>query len=87
MILENNIIQANYLASPLLVIAYALAGRVDIDFEKEPIGQNSEGKDVFLSEIWPSRESIQAVEAKHVIPEMFSKVNYCLMCKQLGDIN
>merc|ERR1712227_920329 len=65
--------RANYLASPLLVIAYALAGRVDIDFEKEPIGQNSEGKDVFLSEIWPSRESIQAVEAKHVIPEMFSK--------------
>lgn len=65
--------RANYLASPLLVIAYALAGRVDIDFEKEPIGQNSEGKDIFLSEIWPTRESIQAVEAKHVIPEMFSK--------------
>merc|ERR1719427_1664845 len=65
--------RANYLASPLLVIAYALAGRIDIDFEKEPIGQNSEGKDVFLREIWPSRESIQAVEAKHVIPEMFSK--------------
>ena len=87
MIPANNIIQANYLASPLLVIAYALAGRGDIDFEKEPIGQNSEGKDVFLSEIWPSRESIQAVEAKHVIPEMFSKVNYCLMCKHLGDVN
>jgi len=66
---------ANYLASPLLVIAYALAGRVDIDFETEPLGQNSDGKDVFLSEIWPSRESIQAVESAHVIPEMFSKVN------------
>ena len=62
------------MASPLLVIAYALAGRVDIDFEKEPIGRNADGKDVYLKEIWPSRESIQAVESKHVIPEIFSKV-------------
>ena len=56
------------------MIAYALAGRVDIDFEKEPIAQNNDGKDVFLKDIWPSREAIQEVESKHVIPEMFSKV-------------
>ena len=43
------------MASPPLVVAYALAGRVDIDFEKEPIGKDSKGKDVFLKEIWPSR--------------------------------
>lgn len=65
--------RANYLASPLLVIGYALAGRVDIDFEKEPLAQDQDGNDIFLADIWPSREEIQAVEAKHVIPEMFSK--------------
>ena len=65
--------RANYLASPLLVIAYALAGRVDIDFETEPLAQNADGKDVFLRDIWPSRKEIQAVETAHVIPEMFEK--------------
>lgn len=65
--------RANYLASPLLVIAYALAGRVDIDFETEPLAQNSDGKDIFLRDIWPSRSEIQAVETAHVIPEMFEK--------------
>lgn len=48
-------IKANYLASPPLVVAYALAGRVDIDFEKEPIGKDKGGKDVFLKDIWPKR--------------------------------
>lgn len=66
--------RANYLASPLLVIAYALAGRVNIDFEKEPLSQDADGNDVFLRDIWPSRKDIQIVEEKHVIPEMFSKV-------------
>lgn len=65
--------RANYLASPLLVIAYALAGRVNIDFEKEPLSQDADGNDVFLRDIWPSRKDIQIVEEKHVIPEMFSK--------------
>ena len=50
--------RANYLASPPLVVAYALAGRVDIDFEKDPIGKDSKGKDVFLKEIWPSRNDV-----------------------------
>jgi aconitate hydratase len=47
--------RANYLASPPLVVAYALAGTVDIDFETEPIGKDSQGQDVFLRDIWPSR--------------------------------
>lgn len=50
--------RANYLASPPLVIAYALAGTVDIDFETTPLGQDQDGKDVFLSEIWPSRTEV-----------------------------
>lgn len=48
--------RANYLASPPLVVAYALAGRVDFDFENEPLGEGKDGKPVFLRDIWPSRE-------------------------------
>uniref|UniRef100_A0A182J569 Cytoplasmic aconitate hydratase n=1 Tax=Anopheles atroparvus TaxID=41427 RepID=A0A182J569_ANOAO len=66
--------RANYLASPLLVIAYALAGTVDIDFEKEPIGNRADGSAVFLRDIWPTRQEIHAVEKKHVIPAMFRDV-------------
>ena len=65
--------RANYLASPPLVVAYALAGTVDIDFEKEPIGHDESGKPVYFHEIWPTREEVdQAVEAS-VLPEMFLK--------------
>jgi len=53
--------RANYLASPPLVVAYALAGRCDIDFETEPIGQGDDGKDVFLKDIWPTREEVQKI--------------------------
>lgn len=67
--------RANYLASPPLVVAYALAGRCDIDFETEPIGQGSDGKDVFLKDIWPSRKEVQAVTNTVIKPEMFKK-NY-----------
>jgi aconitase A len=49
--------RANYLASPPLVVAYALAGTMDIDFESDPIGQDTEGNDVFLRDIWPSHRS------------------------------
>ncbi|XP_006810593.1 cytoplasmic aconitate hydratase-like [Neolamprologus brichardi] len=66
--------RANYLASPPLVIAYALAGTVRIDFENEPIAMSSEGKEVFLRDIWPTREEIQAVERMFVIPSMFKEV-------------
>lgn len=66
--------RANYLASPPLVIAYALAGTVRIDFEREPLGVDSEGRDIYLREIWPSREEIQEVERTFVIPSMFQEV-------------
>ncbi|XP_034131500.1 cytoplasmic aconitate hydratase [Drosophila guanche] len=66
--------RANYLASPLLVIAYAIAGRVDIDFETQPLGVDGIGKSVFLRDIWPTRSQIQEVERKHVIPAMFQEV-------------
>lgn len=66
--------RANYLASPPLVIAYALAGRADIDFETEPLGFDSDNKAVFLRDIWPTRQEIQAVERKVVIPSMFKEV-------------
>ncbi|KAE9535659.1 hypothetical protein AGLY_007560, partial [Aphis glycines] len=66
--------RANYLASPLLVIAYAIAGRMDIDFETEPIGNDKNGKPVFLKNIWPSRAEIQSVEKQTVIPAMFQDV-------------
>ncbi|XP_042904296.1 cytoplasmic aconitate hydratase isoform X2 [Parasteatoda tepidariorum] len=66
--------RANYLASPLLVVAYALAGTVDIDFDKDPIGKSASGEDVYLNDIWPSREEIQEVETKHVLPAMFREV-------------
>ncbi|XP_033124180.1 cytoplasmic aconitate hydratase-like isoform X2 [Anneissia japonica] len=66
--------RANYLASPLLVIAYAIAGRVSIDFETEPIGVDADGKNVFLRDIWPSREEVQEVERQYVIPAMFKEV-------------
>ena len=64
-------VRANYLASPPLVVAYALAGRVDIDFQKEPIGQDSSGKDVFLKEIWPSSAEVAEAVAKHVTAEAY----------------
>lgn len=50
--------RANYLASPPLVIAYALAGTVDFDFEKQPLGKGKDGKDVYLKDIWPSRDQV-----------------------------
>jgi aconitate hydratase len=66
--------RANYLASPLLVIAYAIAGTVDIDFENTPIGHNQNGVPVFLRDIWPTRQEIHEVEQKYVIPAMFKEV-------------
>jgi aconitate hydratase len=65
-------VKANYLASPPLVIAYALAGRMDIDLENEPIGRDRDGNDVYLSEIWPTPEQVQDVIARTVRSEMYS---------------
>nr|XP_054365526.1 cytoplasmic aconitate hydratase [Mirounga angustirostris] len=66
--------RANYLASPPLVIAYAIAGTIRINFEKEPLGVNAKGQQVFLKDIWPTRDEIQAVERQYVIPGMFKEV-------------
>ena len=66
-------VQANYLASPLLVVAYALVGRVDIDLIREPIGQDTNGCDVYLREIWPSQQEIADVIAESLDAEMFKE--------------
>ena len=63
----------NYLASPPLVVAYALAGTMDIDLLDEPLGQDSDGNDVFLSDIWPSSEEVGRVVEEAVRSEMFQK--------------
>jgi aconitate hydratase len=66
-------VKANYLASPPLVVAYALAGRMDLDLTTEPIGQDSDGEDVYLSELWPSSEEIDATVASAVQGDMFRR--------------
>uniref|UniRef100_A0A7N0TV52 Aconitate hydratase n=1 Tax=Kalanchoe fedtschenkoi TaxID=63787 RepID=A0A7N0TV52_KALFE len=63
--------RANYLASPPLVVAYALAGTVDIDFDSEPIGVGKDGKKVFFRDIWPTSEEISDVVQSSVLPDMF----------------
>ena len=69
----NPLVKANYLASPPLVVAYAIAGRVDLDLANEPLGQDPSGKNVFLRDIWPSNEEVQAAVKKSVRREMFAK--------------
>ncbi len=69
----NSLVRANYLASPPLVVAYALAGRVDLDLVHEPIGQDGAGRDVFLREIWPTPDEVQSVVKRSVRKEMFAK--------------
>jgi len=68
-------VKANYLASPPLVVAYAIAGTVRIDLSKEPLGKGSDGQDVYLRDIWPSNKEIGDTIAATVGPEMF-KQNY-----------
>ena len=64
-------VTANYLASPPLVVAYALAGRMDIDFETEPIGHDSEGEEVYLRDIWPTQAEIDRIVSEHITVEQF----------------
>ena len=64
-------VKANYLGSPPLVVAYALAGRMDIDLATEPIGVGSDGEDVFLADIWPSPEEVRETVAGAIGEEMF----------------
>ena len=66
-------IKANYLASPPLVVAYALAGTLDIDFSSEPVGFDESGRPVMLNEIWPSDDEIRSTVESAISPEMFVK--------------
>ena len=67
------LVKANFLASPLLVIAYAVAGTINIDMTNEPLGTDSSGKDVFLSDVWPSSKDIQNEINKSISPEIFKE--------------
>lgn len=69
----HQMVQANFLASPPLVVAYALAGTVDIDLTKDAIGKDSAGNDVYLSEIWPTSAEIRDLVNHCVRPDMFKK--------------
>ena len=70
----NPLVKANYLASPPLVVAYALAGTTDIDLINEPLGTGSDGKPVYLKDIWPTqRRSAQTRSTQSVLPEMFQR--------------
>ncbi|GAB3041523.1 aconitate hydratase AcnA [Oleiagrimonas citrea] len=66
-------VKMNYLASPPLVVAYALAGTLDIELDKDPIGQDQDGNDVFLKDIWPTNKEISDLIASSVTADMFTK--------------
>src|ERR1700761_2438924 len=69
----NSLVRSNYLASPPLVVAYSLAGRVDIDITKESLGKDQRGKKVYLRDIWPSPEEVEAVVKQSARTEFFRK--------------
>ncbi|MDO8381054.1 aconitate hydratase AcnA, partial [Phenylobacterium sp.] len=68
----NPDVRANYLASPPLVVAYALAGSMNIDLATEPLGEGKDGKPVYLKDIWPTSEEIATLQRKHVTQKMFA---------------
>ena len=67
------LVRANYLASPVLVVAYAIAGRIDIDLYNEPLGHDQDGQPVFLADIWPSPDEVRDTIQDSLKPEMFTK--------------
>ena len=69
----NPDVKANYLASPPLVVAYALAGKVDIDLVNDPLGEDSDGNPVYLKDIWPSQEEISETVENSLDPSMFNE--------------
>jgi aconitate hydratase len=69
----NPDVKANYLASPPLVVAYALAGKVDIDLVNDPLGEDSDGNPVYLKDIWPSQEEISQTVENSLDPSMFNE--------------
>lgn len=68
----NPDVKMNYLASPPLVVAYALAGTMDFDFENDPLGQNSQGEDVYLRDIWPDPIEVEKIIEESIDTEMFT---------------
>jgi aconitate hydratase len=68
----NPLVKANYLASPPMVVAYALAGTTDLDLTTEPLGQDGDGQDVYLRDIWPTQEEVRDAVATSVTPDMFA---------------
>ncbi len=69
----HQLVKASYLASPLLVVAYALAGTMTRDLTREPLGCDPNGEEVYLDDIWPTREEIKNIIEKHVTPEIFKE--------------
>ncbi len=69
----NSEVRANYLMSPPLVVAFALAGRIDVDLRKDPIGKGKDGKPVYLADIWPSQSEVEQSMASAITSEMFRK--------------
>jgi aconitate hydratase len=69
----NALVKANYLASPPLVVAYALTGSVDIDLQNDPLGEDGSGKPVYLRDVWPSTAEVQAAVRQFVREDMFQK--------------
>lgn len=69
----NPLVRSNYLASPPLVVAYAIAGRVDVDITREPLGKDSHGKKVYLKDIWPSAQEVEAVVKQSARTEFFAR--------------
>ena len=69
----NSEVRANYLMSPPLVVAFALAGRIDVDLRKDPVGKDKEGKPVYLSDIWPSQKEVEDTIQQAVTSDMFTK--------------
>jgi aconitate hydratase len=69
----NPYVRANYLASPPLVVAYALAGSMNVDLAKEPLGEGSDGRPVYLRDIWPTNQEVQETIRKSLTPDMFRK--------------
>ena len=69
----NSEVRANYLMSPPLVVAFALAGRIDVDLHKDPLGKGKDGKPVHLADIWPSQQEVDAVIKQSISSEMFRR--------------
>ena len=67
------LVRASYLASPMLVVAYAIVGRIDVDLTREPLGQDSDGNPVFLKDIWPSPDEVNDAVASALEPAMFER--------------